>query len=247
VSQELNGTTGQLVYAIPASGGTNPGGVAWTALLVAKILVAADNTWLSLMEVEAIGGGIEAGFGRQASGGLMDWYNQNASFDINHAIGDADLWALYGVSHAAGNVVARGHRCLLGSVSNSHQPSSSARPDPTSTASGNLRIGGNDDFANMRVAVGAFWVGTALADADFDSIASTKTTAFINTLAPTWLVDSSDDLATDLTAGTQDRTSAAGNTHSSDDPAGWVFGLGGAAAASSFVPNKRLLDRRVRR
>ena len=227
MSRELNGTSGQLIYPIPASGGTNPGSSAWSALLVMKVMTSS-NVWMSLMEVETSGGNLEAGFGHQpGAGGLQVWYESNAAWEIGHNFADTDGWMVLGVSKPVGTANAIGHKCVIGGT-NTHTTAANARPDPASCASGNLRIGGNADFAPIRVAAAAFWVGTSVANATFDTIASTKTTAAIQAASPTWLVDDSDDLVNDL-VGTQDKGSEAGATHSTDNPSGWVFGVGAPA------------------
>jgi hypothetical protein len=102
-----------------------------------------------------------------------------------------------------------------------------------------LKVGGDDDFANIYLAAFAYWNGVTLSQAQIEGINTAKTTQSILDLSPTAAYDDSDAFATDLTAGTADRSSIVGTTDSADDPSGWVYLGGGAAATSILVPPGR--------
>jgi hypothetical protein len=213
------------VMTFPLSGAMND---ALTILIVCRIMTASDNTWLSLVEFERSGGGnIEgAALGRRPGGSIGEIYFTNTTGIVSAgAIQDADGWEIIAVTRsaaAAGNV----HRLPIGGSRTT--TALGALADGLTCAGGLMRIGGDDDFANIRVAAVAYWDGTELTTGQLDGILSAKTTASINALSPSALYDDSDSFATDLTAGTQDRTSVVGTATDADNPSGWVYGVGGA-------------------
>jgi hypothetical protein len=205
---------------------------ALTLLILLKVAVAADNTWLSFIEIQQNATGRVA-IGREnsatghiyISGSSVQYYNA-----ADGAITDADGWTIVAVTKAAGTATPRIHKMVIGG-SAFHNNAGGTINNP---ASGNqLFLGGNDDFANIYVGAAAYW-NSELTDGQLNGIHSAKTTQSILDLTPIWCVDdgNGDGLATDR-AGTKNRTALTGTTDSADDPSGWVyFGEGGAAAPS---------------
>lgn len=230
MSRLFDGVDDQMVYPAPA---TLSG--ALTMLIVVKF--ATSSGWISLLEGETSGGADRATIGR----------NPDQSNNLYFSNGVAGLptggvtltntsnWYVAALQRASGTVAARTHLCQVGAVSNTHTDHVTSMANASSIAGGNLRIGGNADFGNIRVAAAAIWNSNPLVDADFEGIASDATTQSIADLSPVWLVDDSDAFATDL-IGSNDRTSITGTADDADDPSGWVYGLGGGAAATSLPP-----------
>lgn len=231
MSRLFDGVDDQMVYPAPAA--LNG---ALTMLIVVKFATASG--WMSLLEAETSGSADRATIGR----------NPNQSNNLYFSNGVAGLptggvtltntsnWYVVALQRASGTVAARTHLCQIGAVSNTHTDHSTTMANAGSVSGGNLRIGGDADFSNMRVAAAAVWNSNPLVDADFEGIASAATTQSIADLSPDWLVDDSDAFATDL-IGSNDRTSITGTADDADDPSGWVYGLGGGGGA----PTPRLL------
>lgn len=201
---------------------------ALTMLVVAKL--ANNDGWMSWIECETSGGGLGCALGRNPNTG-NDIYMSNQSANV-HAIAATDVtnWAVWAVTKTSGTTTPRMHKVIVGGAA-THTDANSTLANPSSQANGNIRIGGNDDFANFRLAAAALWEGTALSDGNIETIASTATTQGILDLSPTWCVDDSDAFATDL-VGSIDRTSITGTADDADDPSGWVYFGGGGGGVT---------------
>ena len=220
MSREFDGVDDLMTYSgsVPNLSG------ALTILIVVKILVAADNTWLSFIEHEN-SGSAKPSLGR-TNGGVI-YMSNSAANQTAISITDSDGWMIVACTKATGSATPRMHKCIIGGANTHTDAGGTLGNDGTMNT---IRIGGNDDFANIRVAAAATWAGTALTDANINGINSAATTQSILDLSPSWCVDDSDAFATDLTAGTIDRTALVGTTDSADDPTGWVYFGGGGAA-----------------
>lgn len=231
MSRLFDGVDDQMVYPIPASGGTNF--TFGTILIVAKIVNTTDTAWLSFIEGQTGAGVVHWGMGRRSTGNI--YYANQATLNDAVAVQDADGWCVIAITKTTGTTAPVHYKIVVGGATTT-ATNSMTFANSTSTASGNLRIGGNSDFANIKVAAAAVWVGTVLTQAQLQGIASAATTQSIADLSPTWLVDDSDAFATDL-IGTQDRGTLVGTTDDADDPAGWTyFGGGGTNADVAAVP-----------
>ena len=228
MSRAFDGVDDQMVYTIPSSSYDVTG--AHTILIVARIMQTNDAVWLSFIEHETSAAGASATLGRRNNGNLY-WANGTTASNAVAAT-DSDNWCVFASRKPAGVSGVTTSKCVIGGA-NTHTNDGGAHANAPGVLSGTLRIGGNDDFANIRVAAAAVFPGTQLADADLNGIASAKTTQSIADLSPTWLVDDSDAFATNLVnPGVMDRASITGTADDADDPSGWVYGLGGAAATS---------------
>lgn len=193
-----------------------------TLLVVARIMTTNDVAWQSFIEGEAPGG-LRYAFGRSNSGNL---YLANGITTASAvAAQDADGWAIYAVTKATGTVAPTMHRIPIGGTRTSTAPGTTLT-NSTTIAGGSTKVGGDDDFANIRLAAVAIFNGTVLTTTQLDGINTAKTTQSIADLSPTALYDDSDAFATDL-IGSADRTAISGTTDDADDPSGWVYGLGG--------------------
>jgi hypothetical protein len=201
-----------------------------TLLIVGKIATTNDASWLSFIEGEASGGTTNYALGRHNSGPI--YMSNNATLSKgSQAIQDADGWCIFAVTKATGTAAPIMYKIPIGGTRiNSTGDVSLANSPAIVAGGGRIRIAGNDDPANMYIAAVAIFNGTVLTGAQLDGINTAKTTASINALGPTWLIDDSDSLATDLTAGTADRTAISGTTSSADNPSSWVYGLGGGTS-----------------
>lgn len=223
MSRLFDGVDDQMSYTLTAGTALND---ALTLLIVCKI-AAANGTWLSLLEGERSTGAVGCALGRHPTGNNVYFANSVALVAAG-SITSADAWMIVAVTRtaaAAGDV----HKLPIGGSRTT--TALGALADGLSLASGTMRIGGNDDFANIRVAAAAFWDGTALSTTQLDGILSAGTTQSIDDLNPTWLVDDSDAFVSNLTnPGVMDRSAITGTADDADDPSGWVYGLGGAPA-----------------
>lgn len=220
MSRFFDGTDDQMVYdgvVVPQVNGAH------TLLVVARIMRVADDTWESFIETETFAAGAAATLGRRTSGNLY-WAQGSTSTDVVAAT-DSDNWCVFAATKTAGSSIPRLHKCVIGGANTHTDHGGAALAASASIAGGLIRLGGNDDFANMRLAAAAIF-NKVLTDGEIDGIDTALTTASIAALDPTWLVDDSDAFATDLTANTLDRTSITGTADDGDDPAGWVYGVG---------------------
>lgn len=218
-----------MVYAsVPASGlDVN---AAHTLLIVCRIMVAADLTWLSFIETETSAAATAATIGRSALAGGVYW-SQGVTLGEANTITDSDGWLICAASKPAGTSIPRLHRSIVGGA-DTHTDWSGALVASASIASGTLRIGGNDDFANIAVAAAAIF-DKVLSDAEINGINTAKTSQSILNLSPTWMVDASDGLVLDQ-VGSADRTSVTGTSAAANDPTGWVY-LGAAGVSIAWI------------
>lgn len=212
----FDGVDDQMVYAGPPqlTG-------ALTLLIVAKILNTADAAWLSFIENESSGGAIRPSLGRRSNGDI--YYSQQTGLVSGTAVQDGDGWCIIACTKAAGTTTPKGHKIPIGG-SRTTTAMDSSLANSTSYAGGNLRIGGNDDFANIEVACAAIF-NKALTTTELGGINTAKTSQSILDLGPVWMVDASDGLVADQ-VGSVDRTSVVGTAAGSSDPTGWTY-LGG--------------------
>lgn len=222
MSYELDGVDDYLGYTIPAGVALND---ALTLLIVVRIIVTTDTTWLSLLEGKRSTGAVGCAMGRNNLGQI--YFANTGSTIAAGSITDSDNWMIVAVTRTAA-AASTAHKAPIGGSRTSN--ALGALADGLSLASGTMRIGGNEDFANIKVAAAAAWqsdIGTA----GIDSILSAKTTQSIADLSPFWLVDDAGGFATNLVdPGVMDLSSSNGGTpFDADDPAGWVYGLGGGS------------------
>lgn len=230
MSRLFNGTSDQMMYTVDAGTAMND---ALTMLVVCRIL-AADNVWMSLLEGQnSADSEVRAALGRSSSGNNIYFGNHIALIQAG-SVTAADNWQIIAVTRSAA-AASSAHKLPIGGSRTT--TALGALADGNTLASGHLRLGGIADFANYRLAAAAIWNGVELTNGQLDGILSAKTTASIDALNPTWLVDDSDAFATNLTnPGVMDRTSISGTTDDADDPAGWVYGLSGGTDYTGTVP-----------
>jgi hypothetical protein len=147
----------------------------------------------------------------------------------------ASAWQVIGYAHPAGTTTCRGHRKVLGSGSWTHVDTSSGTLANISESVDNWRFGQFPDGTgekDMRLAVVAFWKGTALTDTDYVNIESNATTAFVQSLSPSALWEfnqASTGTAVDDLIGTADQSSITGTTVIGGDDPAWTFATTAAA------------------
>lgn len=227
----FDGVDDQMVYAMPASGG--PDWTFGTLLVIVKQAVA--GSWMSFIEGETTLAAIGHALGRHSSGTI---YCSTNVLDQATAIGTGDAWMLVAATKATGSAIPTFHKIPLATGTRTSTAGTTSLNNGATIALGNVRLGGNDDFANIYYGVAAEFVGTVLTGAQLDTIAAAKTTQSILDLSPTWCVDdgtTSNRFANDL-VGTVHRTSTVGTTTSTDDPSGWVYK--GAAAKAPVFPRR---------
>ncbi len=220
MSTLLNGTSQQIVFSVPASGPLNVNG-ANTLLILWRIVTTSDLTWLSGIETETSAAAASATIGRHVNGTVY-WSNGTAEQNAN-TITDSDGWMLNAGRKTSGSTLPTLSRCIIGGA-NTHTVAGGTRTDPPSIASGTIRIGGNDDFANVRVAAAAIF-NKVLTDAEINGVNTAKTTQSIYDLTPVCLADDDDSFGSDLMGNA---TFVSNNgTSDGDNPSGWVYGIGG--------------------
>lgn len=222
MSRLCDGVDDQIAFTVPASG-INVNG-AHTLLIVVRIIQTSDLTWLSFIETETSAAAAGAAMGRSALAGGVYW-SQGATLGEANTITDSDGWMICAASKASGSSIPRLHRSIIGGA-NTHTDWTGALAAAASIASGTIRIGGNDDFANIRVAAAAIF-DKVLTDAEINGINTAKTTKSIYDLTPVWLVDDNDAFVADYMGHSGNGTKT-GTASDADNPSGWVYGVGGA-------------------
>jgi hypothetical protein len=221
MSRLFDGTDDLMAYTVPAGVALND---ALTLLIVCRIMTATDTSWLSLLEGKSSGGSIACAMGRRNTGDMYFANTAGSTFHVGQAVGDGDNWTILAIRRTAAAATSADKALIAGARST---VAGGALADGLTMASGTLRIGGNADFANIRVAAAAAFTSD-IGTAGFDAVLSAKTTASIAALTPFWLVDDSDAFATNLiNPGVMDRSAIVGTADDGDDPSGWVYGLGG--------------------
>lgn len=248
MSRLFDGTDDVMTYALPASGAGPVNFGFGTQLVIARLVTAP--TWASFIEIEEAAGSVEkGGFGRHSSGSIytVDGANLRHSGEAGtggtFTIGTGDNWALFATTKATGTSSPSFHKIPLATGTRSTHTVSTTLVNTASIASGRIRLGGDDDFANMRLAVAALLTGVVLTTTQLDTIAATKTTASILALASadSWVVDDADAFTNNLVAANTNRSDIVGTADDADDPADWVYGAGGATS-SIVVPKSRVYN-----
>lgn len=228
-SRSFNGSTDRLDYT-----GTGPEcqNVAHSLLIVCKLL-QSDGTWASLIEMEGAAGAPRPSIGRRNNDQI--YYSNDNGLDSAVSFTSADGWCIIAATKPAGTNEPTLHKIPVGGSRTSTIASNAAITNQTSSGVTVVRLAGNDDPANVEIAAAAIWAGVELTTGQLDGIRTALTSASILALSPNWMADASDALATDVTAGTVDKTAGTSSAGASD-PAGWVY-LGGATPS---IPNLAL-------
>lgn len=242
MSRLFNGSTDLMTYgSLPAAVNVNG---AFTLLVVCRILNTNDGVWLSAIETETSAAADSATLGRRSSGNV---YVSNATLATGTDTGldvpwtDSDNWCVIAAGKATGTVAPFNHKIPIGGASN-RTTASFGMPNAPSITGGSIKLMGNADPHNGRLAVAAIF-DKALTQAEVEGIATAKTTQSIYALTPVWLVDDNDAFASDY-MGNANRTAISGTTDDADDPSGWVYGISsgttvtvpGAGAATASGP-----------
>lgn len=238
MSRLFDGVDDVMTFNLGASGGVADYAFG-TQLVLCRFVSSAS--WASLIELErATANEARGGISRHGVTGGLSTYNTVAAVGSTEAgsgtsftIGTGDNWCLYVVTKATGTASPTFYKVPLATGTRTTQQITNTLANSSLLASGFIRIGGNDDFANIRLSVAAVLPGIVLTGAQIDGIVSAKTTASILALtdANSWVVDDADAFAADL-KGNHNRSAIIGTADDADDPAGWVYGLGGAPTPS---------------
>lgn len=232
--------SGLMTYNLGASAGVASYAFG-TQLIVCRFVSTPD--WASLIELErATSNEARGGISYRGSAADLLTYNQSTSVGSSEAgtgtpftIGTGDNWCLYAATKATGTVAPTFHKIPIATGTRTTIQTTNTLGDTSLLANGFIRIGGNDDSANIRLCTAAVLPGIVLTGTQLDGIVSAKTTASILALtdANSWVVDDSDGFATDL-KGNHNRSALVGTTDDADDPAGWVY-FGGSGGGSTIV------------
>ena len=196
----------------------------YTMLIVQRML-AANGSWQSLLESESSAPAPRPSIGRQVTDN--DFYFSD-SVGLKEAptveVLSSQNWTILAATRPAGAAqTVRAHYFQVGGSPPTHENFPGTASNETAYATGKFIIAGDDDPANIRVAAWAIWDGTALADGDFDSIATALTTQSILDLSPTACFDSENDLMLTDLAGTLPGTLVGTITESADGPTDWLY------------------------
>lgn len=203
-----------------------------TLLIVCKIVNTNDSAWLSFIEGEPSGGGTpNYALGRRNTGNI--YYVTPVTVIDGGAVQDADGWQIIATTKATGSSAVSTHKMPIGGARTTTTLAAAANAG--SSTNGSIKIGGDDDFANILVAAVAIFEGTALTTGQLDAILAAKTTASIISAGATWCVDAADGLINDL-VGSVDRTAVVGTASSADNPSGWTYASSSADATVTAVP-----------
>jgi hypothetical protein len=235
VSRLFDGVDDQMVFDVPASSSGQGVNLRWGTLLIVVKIAQSSGSWMSFLEKEHNNGTSHGGFGRHSNNSpYMAYASSLAENGAGLDITSADGWMVVAVTKATGTATPNLIKAPIGGSVSSNAAGSTIG-DLSDSSNGRVRIGGNDDWANMYVAAVAAFHGVVLTTTDVQGIADAATTQSIADLNPTWLIDDSDAFATDLMGSGHDRTSITGTTDSADDPSGWVYGLGGGGSSPQTV------------
>lgn len=229
MSRLFDGVNDEMVYTVPASGIDVNG--AHTLLIVVRQIATSDTIWQSYIETQTSAAAAAATLGRNNVGQV--YWAQGATATSAISMTDSDNWVVAAARKTAGSSIPTFSKCVVGGA-NTHTAGGGSLVASPSIASGTIRIGGNDDFANIRVAAAAIFT-RVLSDAEINGINAALTTQSIFDLTPVWLVDDLDGFATDY-MNNADRTSIVGTADDADDPAGWVFGISGGGDGDVTSP-----------
>lgn len=221
MSREFNNgvTTDLMTYATgpPAISG------AITILAVARIMATADDIWISVIENDD-GGAVNNSLGRHSSGVVYFANSLGTTTGAAATWTDSDNWCVVAATRPAGAAQTVTTYCIPIGGATKAGPGSTTLGDE-GAGTDRLRFGGPSDPAHIRLAVVAEFT-SVLSQGQLEGIASAKTTASVAALSPVGLWDDSDAFVNDL-VGSCDQTAINGTTDNADDPAGWVYGLGG--------------------
>jgi hypothetical protein len=235
VSRLFDGVDDQMVYDIPASSSGQGANITWGTILIVVKILQGDGSWMSFFEKEHNNGTSHGGFGRHSNNSpYMAFASSLAENGSGIDVTDGDGWMVVAVTKVTGTATPNIIKCPIGG-SVSANAATSTIGNLSDSSNGRVRVGGNDDWANMLVAAEAAFQGIVLTTTDVQGIADAATTQAIADLLPTWLIDDSDGLATCLMGSGHDRASVTGTADSGDDPTGWVYGLGGGGGTPQLL------------
>lgn len=147
--------------------------------------------------------------------------NGSTSLDYGAYIGG---WALLAFTKAAGNATVRSHTYVYSSATWAHTDLAAVN---VRSAVDTFAVGSFDggQWLNGRLAAMGMWAGTALSDAQLETLTG-RLKAWVD-LAPSslWAFNQASvaTAVTDLTGGGANQTAITGTTVSSDEPAGWSY------------------------
>lgn len=239
MSRLFDGIDDQMVYTVPASGVEVSG--AHTLLIVVRELNTSGTAWQSYVETETSAAAAAATIGRN-NGGQIYWA-QGVTATSAISMTDADNWVVAATTKTAGSSIPQFYKGVIGGGDTNTAGGGTLAASP-SIASGTIRIGGNDDFANIRVAAAAIF-NKVLTSGELAGINAAKTTQSIYNLAPVWLVDNNDAFATDY-MGNANRSSITGTASDADDPAGWVYGISGGGGGGVIPAPVQIIRSNIR-
>jgi len=235
MSREFNNgvTTDLMTYALSA--GVGPENFVYGTQLVLVRIMAANDTWVSMIEGNQPTTGEYFAIGRRLNNGL---YTSNGATvqDSSESgsgtpftITSADNWSLYVQTKASGTVSPTYHKYPVGGSRTTNQITATFADSVPNAVS--ITLGGPEDPAHIRFAVAAVLHGIVLTAGQIDAIMAALTTQSILDLCDSnsWVVDDSDGFANNLANNHSHRSAINGTTDNGDDPAGWVYGLGASS------------------
>jgi len=245
MSRLFDGVDDVYIYAVPASG-TGPVNLTFgTSLIVCRYVTAPS--WASMIEIYDGSNNPAFATGRHSGGGM--YFTDNATLRHSQEAGTTqftivtgDNWCVYAVTKATGTQPAVMHKVPLATGTRTTYTPTTNSTNCASIASGTIKIAGDDDWGNIRVAAAAVMPGVVLTTTQIDAIVTAKTTQSIIDVAGAdgWVVDDSDGLTNNLVASNTNRSSIGGApADDADDPAGWTYFGAGAAAASPIRRRRR--------
>jgi hypothetical protein len=219
--REFDGTDDKIVLDDGSLGAFAAG--AHTMVLLVKPTSLSDVEFYLAFN----GGGTDIAAVMSRSSGNIEYASTRG--DQAMALGvSASAWQIIAISRAAGTVVCRGHRKVLGSGSWTHANSGGALGTEAADCD-TIEMGCIDSslFMPFRGAMMALFT-SELSDGAIESIDTNASTAFVDSLGPAALWDLNQaDVATDVLdlVGTAHETSVVGTTVVTGDDPAWTFGL----------------------
>lgn len=226
--REFDGIDDYIQLSAGAIGALNSARATTVVLVVRPASLATTECFLSIATAGDVG--LLALY--DGGSGLLDWGSDDPSTDDGANINMDTTWQVIALTKGSGSATPRFHRKQIGSGVWTHSNASGAIGSQAGGASSSyLRLGrfngAATGYKDMRLALVAVWGNSALSDGDVESIETNASTAFVQGLSPSALVElnqaSAGTALTDLMGGGANQTLIVGTTVITGDDPAWTF------------------------
>jgi len=196
-----------------------------STLLIVQRMLAANGSWQSLIETQAVGPNGRPSLGRRNTGNEL-YYSDSTGLNVAATITilSSQNWSILALARPAGAAqTVRAHYFQVGGGAATHENVGGTWSNEAAYTTGKAIIAGDDDPANIRVAAWALWKGTAISDGTFDTICSALSTQSLIDAGASAVFDAENTLMKDDLVGSMDGALVGAITESSDGPTGWTY------------------------